>query len=87
MAVYPGFGRQPFSPVTIPKIEKACTLRKQHGAQFDIGVDGSVNKETIPHIVRAGANYLIAGSSIFNDNNIIKNIAILKDLAEKSVRT
>jgi len=87
MAVYPGFGGQPFSPVTIPKIEKACTLRKLHGAQFDIGVDGSVNSETIPHIVQAGGNYLIAGSSIFNDKNIVNNIAILKDLAEKSVRT
>jgi ribulose-phosphate 3-epimerase len=65
MAVYPGYGGQPFSPITVPKIKKACTMREETHASFDIGVDGAVNSDTVPDIVRAGANYLIAGSSVF----------------------
>jgi ribulose-phosphate 3-epimerase len=82
MAVYPGFGGQPFSPVTVPKIQTACTLRDKTGANFDIGVDGAVGKNTIPEIVKAGANYLIAGSRIFNDNDIIENINTIRRIAE-----
>ena len=81
LAVYPGFGGQPFSPITIPKIEQAVKLREQHGAHYDIGVDGCVNIKTIPDIVRAGGNYLIAGSSVFN-GNIIENVKTLKKLGE-----
>ncbi len=68
MAVYPGYGGQPFSPVTVPKIRRACAMREEAQASFDIGVDGAVNSSTAPDIVRAGANYLIAGSSVFTDN-------------------
>ncbi len=85
MAVYPGFGGQPFSPVTLPKIKTACRLRGQAGANFDIGVDGSVGKHTIPGIVRSGANYLIAGSSIFNGNDITKNISVIRETADGSI--
>jgi len=42
MAVYPGFGGQPFSPVTIPKIKRAAAMRKQFSVMYDIGVDGAV---------------------------------------------
>jgi ribulose-phosphate 3-epimerase len=85
MAVFPGFGGQPFSPVTIPKIEKAASMRDRYGAEYDIGVDGAVSKATIPGIVRAGANYLIAGSSVYNDVDVVKNIEALRALAEKSL--
>ena len=84
LSVYPGFGGQPFSPVTVSKIEKACELRERTGADFDIGLDGCVNKNTIPKIVRAGANYLIAGSGIFRDD-IAQNIKTLKTLAEEAL--
>ncbi len=68
MAVYPGYGGQPFSPVALPKIRKACLMREETQASFDIGVDGAVNSSTASDIVRAGANYLIAGSSVFTDD-------------------
>lgn len=85
MAVYPGFGGQPFSPVTLPKIEKACLLRDRMNAHFDIGVDGAVSSETVPDIVKAGANYLIAGSSVFNNHSIEDNIKRLKAIAQTSI--
>jgi len=86
MAVYPGFGGQPFSPVTLPKIKKACTMKEHYGASFDIGVDGAVGPSTVPDIVKAGANYLIAGSSVFNEHPVEDNIKKLKDIAEKSLK-
>jgi ribulose-phosphate 3-epimerase len=84
MAVYPGFGGQPFSPVTLPKIKRAAAMRKRYSCEYDIGVDGAVGTSTIPEIVTAGANYLIAGSAIFKDGNIIRNIKTLRNLAEKA---
>jgi ribulose-phosphate 3-epimerase len=83
MAVYPGFGGQPFSPVTVPKIREASSLRAEMKADFDIGVDGAVSIRTVPNIVSAGANYLIAGSSVFNRNEVSRNIKTLRDTAEK----
>ncbi len=84
LAVYPGFGGQPFSPITIPKIEQAVKLRERHGAHFDIGVDGCVNIKTVPDIVRAGGTYLIAGSSVFS-GNIAENVQTLKKLGEENL--
>lgn len=84
LAVYPGFGGQPFSPVAIPKIKQAAALRERTGAQYDIGVDGSVNIKTIPQIIRAGGNYLIAGSSVFN-GNIAENVKTLQKLGEDTL--
>jgi len=82
MAVYPGFGGQPFSPVTIPKLKKAVELRKKTKTNFDIGVDGAVSKKTIPQIVKAGGNYLIAGSSIFGNGNIESKVKEIREYAE-----
>lgn len=88
MAVYPGFGGQPFSPVTIPKIKKSVELRSKYKCKFDIGVDGGVNIKTAGNIVKAGGNYLIAGSSIFGNKNlgqkeIQRNIEDLKKAVRK----
>ena len=56
-------------------------MREKSGAGFDIGVDGCVNLSTVPQIVKAGANYLIAGSSVFGSGKIGENIKNLRDCA------
>ena len=85
MAGYPGFGGQPFSPNALPKIRKACELRERYGASYDIGVDGCVNEQTVRQIVEAGANYLIAGSGVFNKKRpIADNIRALMEIATKT---
>jgi ribulose-phosphate 3-epimerase len=86
LSVYPGFGGQPFSPITISRIERACKLRERCGAEFDIGVDGAVGVKTVPSIVKAGANYLIAGSSVFG-GEITENVRALRKLGEDSLST
>jgi ribulose-phosphate 3-epimerase len=67
MAVWPGFGGQPFDARVLPKAEWAWTQRRTLGARFAIGIDGGVSQGTAPSIVGAGVDLLIAGSSIFGD--------------------
>lgn len=61
MAVEPGFGGQKFITDMLPKIE---AIRKK-APGIDIGVDGGINEQTAPQAVKAGANILVAGSSVF----------------------
>ncbi len=60
MTVNPGFGGQAFMPEVLPKIRD---LRGRWTG--DIEVDGGINKETAPEVVRAGANVLVAGTAVF----------------------
>ena len=80
MGVYPGFGGQQFAATTIPNVRQAARLRKDAAARFAIGVDGGVDRSTVPEIVKAGADYLIAGSAIFG-GAIAGNIAQLRQAA------
>ncbi len=68
MTVNPGFGGQEFLRETLPKIRQ---LRSMAGEK-DIEVDGGINQDTVGLVVEAGANVLIAGSSIFNDKHSIR---------------
>ena len=63
MTVNPGFGGQSFISVMLEKIHQVKALV---GARpIDIEVDGGVTPETVPEIVKAGANVLVAGSAVF----------------------
>lgn len=66
MTVNPGFGGQSFIDGMLGKISGAAQMRDDAGANFDIGVDGGIDTITAPKVVRAGANMLIAGSSVFS---------------------
>jgi ribulose-phosphate 3-epimerase len=66
MTINPGFGGQELIPETLPKITQARQLVTQRGLACDIEVDGGINEETIPQVVRAGANLLVAGSAVYN---------------------
>jgi ribulose-phosphate 3-epimerase len=67
MTVDPGFGGQPFIGGTLPKIERLRTLINQWNPACDLEVDGGIHSETVAHVVHAGANVLVAGSSTFGD--------------------
>lgn len=62
MTVNPGFGGQSFIEAILPKISEA---RAMLGDGVDIIVDGGVDTDTAPAIVRAGANILVAGTAVF----------------------
>jgi ribulose-phosphate 3-epimerase len=70
MSVNPGFGGQKFIKNVIRKIEAAVNLREKNNLKYLIEVDGGVTKENIREISDAGADVLVAGSSIFHTKNI-----------------
>ena len=69
MSVEPGFGGQPFMPAAVGRIAEAKKIRETTGARFKISVDGGVNLETAPLCASAGADILVAGTTIFSAND------------------
>ena len=66
MTVEPGYGGQRFMPDMLEKVSKIRAEAKRLGQELDIQVDGGINPETAKLAVSAGANVLVAGSSVFN---------------------
>ncbi|MEE9285751.1 MAG: ribulose-phosphate 3-epimerase [Dehalococcoidia bacterium] len=67
MTVNPGFGGQRFIEGVLPKIQRLRSALDEGGYRAELEVDGGVNAETAPAVVRAGGRVLVAGSAIFND--------------------
>ena len=65
MSVVPGFGGQCFIPETLPRIATIRRLLDGRGLLAELEVDGGINADNAPDIVKAGANVLVAGNSIF----------------------
>ena len=66
MSVNPGFGGQAFIPNALKKIQALAWKRKELGLNFAIEIDGGVVLENAADIVRAGCDWLVAGSSVFH---------------------
>jgi len=82
MSVNPGFGGQTFIPTAVEKIARLRALAG--GRPIDIEVDGGITPETAPLVTRAGANVLVAGSSVFKGGKheaYRANIAAIRDAA------
>ena len=79
MSVNPGFGGQSFIKSSIDKIKAVKDLVSSK--PINIQVDGGVNNEIAPQVIKAGANVLVAGSAIFSGSSIKsyqQNIASLR---------
>ncbi|MBZ0301583.1 MAG: ribulose-phosphate 3-epimerase [Anaerolineae bacterium] len=72
MTVNPGFGGQAFLPETLPKIAQLRTMIAETGRQIDLGVDGGIDTRTARQVVEAGANVLVAGSSVFSRHHSVQ---------------
>jgi len=77
MTVNPGFGGQAFIPEMYEKIRQLKNWITEKELKTDIQVDGGVCFENVQEILDAGANVLVAGSSVFK-GNIEENIAALQ---------
>ena len=71
MTVNPGFGGQEFIPETLPKIARLRQMITQRNLQCDVEVDGGIHEATVPQVVQAGANLLVAGSAVFNQRESV----------------
>jgi ribulose-phosphate 3-epimerase len=67
MTVNPGFGHQHFLHSTLGKIRRVRQMIEQVKPACPLEVDGGIDAETAPLVVAAGANVLVAGTSIFGD--------------------
>jgi ribulose-phosphate 3-epimerase len=80
MSVNPGFGGQKFIERTYDKIKALDALRKTHGYNFKIEIDGGVNQQNAPLLLAAGADVLVAGNFVFSAADPLATIAGLKAL-------
>ncbi len=80
MSVNPGFGGQKFIENTYSKVSQLKNLIIQKNASTKIEIDGGVNAETAPKLIKAGADVLVAGSYVFGAANPTQTIAELKSL-------
>ena len=80
MSVNPGFGGQEFIENTIAKIQRLKELILKHNSKALIEVDGGVQEETAPRLVKAGADILVSGSYIFKSKSPEDVIKALKAL-------
>ena len=80
MSVEPGFGGQKFMPEVLEKTKKLKEMIKNKKLDVDIEIDGGINFNNCTLAKEAGANILVSGSTIFNENegNLKKNIEILR---------
>jgi ribulose-phosphate 3-epimerase len=78
MSVNPGFGGQKFIPEVLPKIKKVKEMAEQKGLDIEIEIDGGVNSETARLCVEAGANVLVAGSAIYNQEDYAEAISLIR---------
>jgi len=65
MTVNPGFGGQKFIESTLSKMTRVRQMMNERGLDRDIEVDGGIGVMTAPRVVKAGANLLVAGASVF----------------------
>lgn len=78
MSVNPGFGGQSFIPATLNKIARLKEMIDAKKLKIDIQVDGGINLETAPAVIKHGANILVAGSAVYGSKDIKGTIAQLK---------
>lgn len=78
MSVNPGFGGQKFISYTYDKIRKIKKMADELNPDIMIEIDGGVDSSNIKGIVEAGANVLVAGSSVFKNGTISENIQLLR---------
>jgi ribulose-phosphate 3-epimerase len=80
MTVNPGFGHQHFLASTLPKIRRVAQMIEQIKPHCELEVDGGVDDATAPMVVAAGANVLVAGTSVFgSDKEVAAAMQSLRD--------
>ena len=72
MTINPGFGGQDFIPETLPKISRVRQMLTERNLQCDVEVDGGIHEKTVPLVVQAGANLLVAGSAVYNKRESVE---------------
>lgn len=68
MTVNPGFGGQAYIDYCTEKVRAVRKMVTDRGLSVDIQVDGGINEKTLPTVLTAGANIIVAGSAVFGSD-------------------
>ena len=79
MSVFPGFGGQKFIVGALDKLREVKAIVDSLGKDIDIEIDGGVTEENIAQIKQAGANVIVAGSTVFKAADRAEIIQKLKN--------
>lgn len=85
MTVNPGYGGQRFIQGVVSKISRIAGMIDRTGKSIHLQVDGGVDVETGPIVTKAGATVLVAGTSIFRQDDIPQALKNLRKLTERNM--
>jgi ribulose-phosphate 3-epimerase len=85
MTVHPGFGGQRFIEDVLPKVSRIRRELDRRGLLAELEVDGGIDHETAPTVVRAGARVLVAGSAIFGAQQPWKAARKIREVAKSAL--
>ena len=85
MSVNPGFGGQAFIPEAADKISELREIRDRHHYHYRIEVDGGIGPENVAEVVRAGAQILVAGTSVFHTADPAAAVREIAHLANEAL--
>jgi ribulose-phosphate 3-epimerase len=84
MSVNPGFGAQRFIPNALRKVRQLDTKRKELGLQFAIEIDGGIHLDNAADVVRAGCDWIVAGSAIFDSADAATAVAQFQQVVHEA---
>jgi ribulose-phosphate 3-epimerase len=79
MSVNPGFGGQKYIKYCSEKIREVRELANECNKDLLIEVDGGIGTDNIAEVIKSGANVIVAGSAVFKNGELEKNIRDLKE--------
>lgn len=84
MSVNPGFGGQEFIPRSLDKVRELVRYRNNFNLDFAIEIDGGIGSDNLAEVVRAGVDWVVAGSSIFRSSDPTKAVAEMIEIASEA---
>ncbi|MDQ0148900.1 ribulose-phosphate 3-epimerase [Eubacterium multiforme] len=78
MSVNPGFGGQSFIEYSLDKVREIDEMRKKYNKDLIIEIDGGVGVNNIKKVREAGVDVAVAGSAVYKNGEVLKNISELK---------
>ncbi len=84
MSVNPGFEAQQFIPNSLNKVRALHRIREERRLRFAIQIDGGVSAKNVEEIVRAGCDWLVAGSAVFHSADPARTVKELQQLASSA---
>ena len=85
MSVNPGFGGQRFIGNALRKVRQLDALRRERGLPLPIEIDGGVSLDNVAEVVRAGVNWVVAGSTIFHSSDPEATVRALQKAAREAM--